>query len=687
MSKRPFRAEDLFDLQFTEDAQISPDGKHVAFVKVTVDKIGNKYNRNIWLADLGSTPPRVRQFTFGAKADTTPRWSPDSKTLAFTSARGGKPQIYLIALEGGEARAITALPAGASGPVWSKDGTRIAFNSSVSAEDREREDSGETEPPPNSALEAKHRDEVKEEAEKKKADPKVITRFPYRTGTEYMGDKYTHIYVMDIPAEGETGKPERISDGDLSFNEYNWSVDGKYIYSAQARDPENDLYSNQDVVRLNATGRLKPASGERKPFVRLTKPGYSHYTATPSPDGKWIALVRSNEKGSWGVSAELCVMKPNGSGIQPLTTKVDRNFDSFDWTADSKYLYFTPQDNGGVGLRRLNVNTGRVENLIDGGGRMIQSFSISKAGDIAFTACSPDEPSALFWSKGGKTEQRLTEFNKKVLADIDLAKTEEIRYKSFDGREIQGWVLKPVGFKKGKKYPLAVNMHGGPHVMWGPAMPGMWLEWQLHAARGYAVFYCNPRGSDGYGSEFATVIQSNWGDEVMEDVLTGVEKVVDMGFVDEKRMALTGGSYAGYMTAWIVAHDHRFACAWSQRGLYSLLSFYGTSDIPHLLEHEFDIEFPQDEFEKSWRHSPLAYAKNIKTPLVIEHQENDFRCPISEAEQLYTVLKRLKREVVFIRYPREGHEMSRSGEPLHRVDRLNRMVDWFDKHCLTARKK
>jgi len=679
-TKRPFKAEDLYDLQFTEDAQISPDGKQVAFVKASVDKIGNKYNRNIWLADLGSSQPRVRQFTFGAKADTSPRWSPDGKTLAFVSARGGKPQIYLIALAGGEARVITALPTGAGGPVWSKDGQRIAFSSSLSADDRQQEDSGQTELPPTSALEAKHRDEVKEEAEKKKADPKVITRFPYRTGTEYMGDKYTHIYVIDVPAEGETGKPYRVSDGDLSFNEYNWSADGKYIYSAQARDPENDAWGNQDIVRFTATGT-------RKAFIRLTKPGHTYFDARPSPDGKWIALVRGNEKGSWGVSVELCLMKPDGSGIRPLATEVDRNFEEFHWSADAKYIYFAPHDSGGVSVRRVNVITGRVEMVIGGGQRMVQSFSVSKAGDVAFTACSPDDPSALFWAKGGKSEQRLTEFNKKVLAGIELARTEEIRYKSFDGREIQGWMLKPVGFKKGTEYPLAVNMHGGPHVMWGPAMPGVWLEWQLHAARGYVVFYCNPRGSDGYGSEFASVIQSNWGDEVMEDVLTGVERVVDMGFVDEKRMALTGGSYAGYMTAWIVAHDHRFACAWSQRGLYSLISFYGTSDIPHLLEREFDVEFPQDDFEKSWRNSPLAYAKNITTPLVIEHQENDYRCPISEGEQLYTVLKRLKREVVFIRYPREGHEMSRGGEPLHRVDRLNRMVDWFDKYCLKAKKK
>jgi dipeptidyl aminopeptidase/acylaminoacyl peptidase len=217
-------------------------------------------------------------------------------------------------------------------------------------------------------------------------------------------------------------------------------------------------------------------------------------------------------------------------------------------------------------------------------------------------------------------------------------------------------------------------------------MVGMWIEWQFHAARGYAVFYCNPRGSEGYGEEFATIIQNDWGDHVMHDILAGVEAVVKRGFVNPRRLALTGGSYAGYMAAWIVSHDHRFACAWAQRGLYSLLGFYGTSDIPQLIEREFEMK-PFDDFEKAWRQSPLAYVKNIRTPLAIEHQDNDWRCPPSEAEQLYAALKRLKREVVFVRYPREGHEMSRSGEPKHRVDRLNRMVGWFDKYCGMKRKR
>jgi len=211
----------------------------------------------------------------------------------------------------------------------------------------------------------------------------------------------------------------------------------------------------------------------------------------------------------------------------------------------------------------------------------------------------------------------------------------------------------------------------------------MWVEWHLHAARGYAVFFCNPRGSAGYGGAFATAIQNDWGDHVMADILAGVDHVVAQGFVDPRRLALTGGSYAGYMTAWIVGHDQRFACAWAQRGLYSLLSFFGTSDIPQLIEREFEM-FPFDDVERAWRQSPLAYVRNIRTPLVIEHQDQDYRCPVSEAEQLYAALKRLRRDVTFIRYPREGHEMSRSGEPRHRVDRLNRMVAWFDRYCRPA---
>jgi dipeptidyl aminopeptidase/acylaminoacyl peptidase len=308
---------------------------------------------------------------------------------------------------------------------------------------------------------------------------------------------------------------------------------------------------------------------------------------------------------------------------------------------------------------------------------------VNEAGELAFAAWSPDRPADLYTAGAdGRRERRLTDFNAEFLDAVEVAQPEEMRYRAPDGREIQGWVYKPIGYRKGQRVPFILHIHGGPHVMWGPSFPGMWIEWQVHAARGYALFYCNPRGADGYGEEFAEAIHNNWGDHAMTDILTGVDRVVERGFVDPKRMAVTGGSYAGYMTAWIVGHDQRFKCAWAQRGLYSLLSFFGTSDVPQLIEREFDM-YPFDDIAKAWQQSPLAYVRNINTPLVLEHQDQDYRVPVSEAEQLYAALKRLKKEVTLIRYPREGHEMSRAGEPRHRVDRLNRMTGWFDGYCMT----
>jgi dipeptidyl aminopeptidase/acylaminoacyl peptidase len=208
----------------------------------------------------------------------------------------------------------------------------------------------------------------------------------------------------------------------------------------------------------------------------------------------------------------------------------------------------------------------------------------------------------------------------------------------------------------------------------------MWIEWQLHAARGYVVFYCNPRGSNGYGDDFRCFIHDNWGEAEMHDILNGVDAVVEKGYIDPKRMAVTGGSYGGFMTAWIIGHDNRFAAAVSQRGVYQLMSFYGTTDIPRLIEGEFDV-MAFDDPEKMWKYSPFAYVRNMRTPLMIIHSDNDYRVPISDAEQLFTALKKLNRKVQFVRYPRDGHELSRSGEPKHRVDRLERMTGWFDKYC------
>jgi dipeptidyl aminopeptidase/acylaminoacyl peptidase len=679
-ARKRITAEDLYAMQFVEDPQLSPTGRHLAFVKSTVDKLGNAYRRSLWVVRLDDRRPAPRQFTSASKSDWSPRWSPDGETLAFVSSRDGKPQIYLIGLAGGEARALTAMPNGAVNPVWSPDGRRLAFNAFVNAEERRREGSGKEDPPPASTLHAKHRAELQEESEKKKADPRIITRLPYRGDTEYFDDRRSHIYVVDVPVDDRPAKPHRLTDGEADFGSIAWTADGRAILSTQSRAPQYDPGMHEDIVRISAEGK-------RKPFRRLTRPGYEYFRPQASADGRWIAAQRAVDGGSFGHTIHLALMPSGGGAAHDLTLAFDRTIEDFHWSADSRHLYFQAGDQGDVSLYRVSVRGGNVEKVV-GGRRMVVGFSLDRAGQLAFVACTPERPVDVYLARaGGKSERRLTHFNDKLLAEREIARTQELRYTAPDGRPIQGWYLKPIGFRgRRRKYPMVVNMHGGPHVMWGPSYPSLWLEWQLHAARGYAVFYCNPRGSEGYGEAFCDAIHNDWGDHVMHDILAGVDRAVALGFVDPKRLALTGGSYAGYMTAWIIGHDRRFACAWAQRGVYHLGTFFGTSDVPQLIEREFDM-FPFDDFEKAWRQSPLAYVRNIHTPLAIEHQEQDFRAPIPDAEQLYAALKRLKRTVVFYRYPREGHEMSRSGEPQHRVDRLNRMTAWFDRYCQKKRRR
>ncbi len=492
-AKRPITAEDLYDLKSVEDPQISPDGRHLAFVKVEVDRLDNKYKRRLWLIRLGDAASRPVQFTFGSGSDFAPRWRPDSRALAFVSTREGKPQIYLIGLEGGEARALTTLPNGAANPVWSLDSKRLAFLSSVNAEERAREDSGESEPSPASALEAKQKKEREEEKEKAKRDPRVITRLPYRAGTEYYDDRFSHIYVMDVKASGEdAGKPYRLTDGDLNFGSISWARDGSFIISTQSRQPEYDPWFYTSVVRINATGR-------RKPYRIISQPGHEYFGPQVSPDGKWIAATQVEDEGSFGQRSRLVILPVSGGPARVLTAELDRSIGEFRWASDSRSLLFLVNDLGNTHLYRAEVKTSQAA-LVIGGRRALLGFSTDRAGQVAFVAHTATRPTDVYLARAnGKAEKRLTDFNAKLLSERVITPIEEVWHTAPDGRRIQGWLMKPVGFRAGRKYPLVLTMHGGPWVMWGPGMPNIWLEWQLHAARGYAVYFCNPRGSEGYG--------------------------------------------------------------------------------------------------------------------------------------------------------------------------------------------
>ena len=308
----------------------------------------------------------------------------------------------------------------------------------------------------------------------------------------------------------------------------------------------------------------------------------------------------------------------------------------------------------------------------------VQGYDIGGQGGLVYCASTTEKPAELFWRPAGATESvQLTQVNAPFLSEIIVQPTHEVRYESYDGSSVQGWYILPVGYEAGKRYPLIVNIHGGPRIMYNPASK-MWHEWQHLAARGYIVFFCNAHGSDGYGQQYQL---KSYGEVDLPDHMAGVDLLIEKGLVDEARMAVWGGSYGGYMTAWTVTHTDRFATAIAERGVYNLLSHYGTTDFPMPTPQEFDVN-PWEDPMLMWRYSPLAYAHQIKTPLLLIHSENDYRVLISEAEQLFSFMRLSgSAPVELLRFPREGHGLSRNGEPEHRIIRLEAILEWFDRYC------
>jgi dipeptidyl aminopeptidase/acylaminoacyl peptidase len=677
--KRPITIEDLFRLTTLEDPRISPDGRWIVYVQATMDRVENTYKRNLWLAPIEGGDPF--QISHSGK-DSQPRWSPDGRWLAFTSGRGEKPQIFSLPIDGiGEARQITNHPNGATNAAWSPDGKTIAFVGQISIEEEADEDRGKVDPAPASKFEAAQRKDQRAENERLRFEPRRVRSIPYRAGTSYVDDRFSHLYVID--AQDREAKARRITAGEYHHSEAAWTPDSASILTARADHPSAD-----EPWRVEQVYRIRVKDGR---IQQITKDEYAYSIPKPSPDGAWIACVRGpREMGSRSI-LRLAVIPAGGGKAIDLNVELDRSvhvdgrpWSAFHWTADSRSLIFMADDHGNTEVYQADLQ-GRVDKII--AARMqAEDIDAHPLGGIAFAASTPANPSELYYQAPGveKTVQ-MTQANTDFLKEVIVQPTKEIHFRAEGGPEIQGWYLLPVDYQQGKKYPLAFTIHGGPHVMWGPSARSMWLEWQFYAARGYVAFYSNPRGGDGYGEAFMGSIYGQWGSPDYIDLMAGVDAMLDKGFIDKKKMAVTGGSYGGYMTAWIIGHTDRFACAFSARGVYNLISFTGTTDIPTFTKEEMGVDIWEDH-ELLWQCSPLAYAQHIKTPLMIKHGENDFRVPIEQAEQLYRAVRHSGGTVEFIRYARDGHELSRSGEPLHQESRLNEMIDWFDRYCKPGRK-
>jgi len=638
---RGMAPDDLFRIQWLSDANISPDGATVAFTVTRLDADADDYRSAIWTVatSAGGEPVRL---TWSEAKDSAPRWSPDGTQLAFLSNRDSdKPQLYVIDTRGGEARSLTSFSEGSGPAVWSPDGRRIAIVVRVPAAGG---------------------------AEKPKHPPaRVIDTLKYRSNGEgFTYDRRRHIFVIDVADE----QAHQLTDGDWDDMQPCWSPDGTKIAFVSARHDDRDYDRAADIFVVGAAGS-EP--------VRLTPAGGSVALPAWSPDGRQIAYLGYADAEDAPLNSRLWIL-PVDRGAVPicLTAGYDYQLEISDtcapiWSTDGATLFTGVEDRGTVGVVAVDPATGTVDGRV-GGKRAIAGFTLSSSGALAFAASAASTPAEVFVCDA-RGERQLTDLNRAWRGDVELPSPEQFTVKS-DGVEIDAWILRPAGFKQGRRYPTLVNIHGGPFSQYGWTFMD---EFQVEAGAGYAVIYCNPRGSSGRDDPFARAIIGAPGEPDTADIMAAVDAAPERyDFIDASRMGVLGGSYGGYLTSWIVGHTDRFAAACSERALNNRYSKEGTSDIWSGFTY-LRVRQWQDPALYS-RFSPISYVCEMRTPLLILHSEEDIRCPIEQGEQLFVALKQLRREVRFVRFPGENHDLSRSGKPSHRVQRFEHILDWFNSH-------
>ena len=640
-------AADFHEIVKPSDPRLSPDGERVAFVR-TVPEDDESYAATIHVVPLdggGAT-----RFTIEEGVDSWPRWSPSGDRLAFVSTRGAdddRPQLWVLPADGGEAERVTDVAGGVSAIAWRPDGGAIAFVQAST--ERERE-------------EGRDLDVGDGEYEPEAPDPRVIDRLIYRAGARYLDGRRNHVYVADL-----AGGVERVTDGDYDHGTPTWGDDSTLYYTSKRTDDPDDNIDVDVLVR-------DTESDEEELLFRTT--GWLA-SLDDTGDGR-LLYTETPEEGASMRQTDLCAFDRETEETTVLTESLDRTVSlesAPQWSPDGEQAYFLTPDEGAVVLRRVDSDGGNLQVVLPGPDAHVTGFDVGENA-VAYTQSEWDHPGDVYVStRGGAETNRLTRINADYLDDRAVRQPEEIRFES-GGEEIQGWVLAPPDFDPSEEYPLVVEIHGGPHAMWSTSGT-MWHEFQTLAARGYVVFWSNPRGSTGYGEEFAMAIERDWGEVTLADVLAGVDEVAARDYVDEENMFVTGGSFGGFMTGWTVGHTDRFKGAVAQRGVYDLSSFYGSTDAFKLVEWDFGT-LPWKEPEFLWEQSPVAHAENVTTPTLVIHADNDFRVPVNNGEMFYLFLKKQGVDTRLVRYPREGHELSRSGEPGHIVDRIERIARWFD---------
>lgn len=675
---RGFTPEDLLALQLAEDPQISPDGAHIAFVRTEIDRERYEYHRSIWLVSTAGGEPR--RLTNGP-GDTAPRWSPDGRTLAFLRGPASptqpkkreerdsgatRAQLWLLPLVGGEPRQLTRLRYGAGAAVWAPDSATIAF----AAQTGQPDDA-----------------EVDDAAFDDKKLPRVRTidhLWHKLDGVGFIYELRSHLF--SAPVVG--GEPRQLTDGDWDDGEPCWSPDGRSLVFTSDRSDERWSWPAASVWTLDlVSGGLK----------RLTEESLGAGAPTWSPDGAHIAFLGSPRRHGVG-HTDLYVANPRqGEPGQRLLSadftpdctdsciddqRSSHGAHSIAWSADSREILFLASGRGTTQVYATTADGSGQPHSLTNGAIHIYGFTVDHAArTLALAISTPVIPGDIFAQSLGSgadaTPRRLTEVNAALLAEIAVAEPEEFTFTGADGWEIQGWTLRPAQADREQPLPAILEVHGGPAAMYGSSF---FLEFQLLAARGYTVVYVNPRGSTGYGRVFSGAVINDWGGKDFEDIMAGLDAAIARGGIDANRVGVAGGSYGGYMTNWAVSHSDRFKAGVTMRCVSNMATMFGVSDIGWGLTIDELSATPWDDLDRLMRFSPINYVKNIHTPLLILHSDNDLRCPLEQSQQMYSALKFLGEQTRMVIFEGQSHDLSRTGHPRSRVRRLDEIVGWFEQY-------